>query len=181
MSSHGCYLCPTHKQQPRARASHEELAAHFGTEEFFDSWIAGECEHDFPCRFDIQAKVQKWTAPPFKRDPFAEGGEIKSGRIKPELESIGEFAAPDYRSRDRAQNPLPPILLLGRQGIQIAYDWEAGFAHVHVPALFDLGARADSGAVFLSSSAAGGVGCVSHDHATPKGRDAALPYFMALI
>jgi hypothetical protein len=100
--------------QSSARASHEELTAHFGAEEFFDSWIAGECEHDFACRFDIQAKVQKWTAAPFKRDPFAEDDEIKSGRIKSELESIGEFAAPDYRSRDCAQNSLPPIALFGR-------------------------------------------------------------------
>jgi len=34
--------------------------------------------------------------------------------IKAEFESVGEFAAPNYRSRDRAQNHLPPITLFGR-------------------------------------------------------------------
>jgi len=62
-------------------------------------------------------------------------GKIKSGRIKPELESVGEFGASACRSRDRAQNYLPPIAFFGRKGIQIACDWEAGFAQVHVPAL----------------------------------------------
>ena len=73
--------------------------------------------------------MQKWTASPFQSDPFAERAKIKSGCIKAEFESVVEFAAPDYRSRDRAQNHLPPITLFGRKGIQIACECEVGFAH----------------------------------------------------
>jgi hypothetical protein len=79
-------------------------------------------------------------------------GKVKSGHIKPEFESVGELAAPDYCSHDRAQNHLPPISLFRRKGIQIARYREVSFAHVHIPGLFNLGALADSLEVFLVSS-----------------------------
>jgi hypothetical protein len=75
--------------------------------------------------------VQKWTASAFQSDPFTERTKVKSSCIKPEFESVTEFAALNYDSRDCVQNRLAPIALFGRRGIQITCEW-AGLAHVHV-------------------------------------------------
>ena len=69
--------------------SYEELAAHFGPEEFLDPPTAGERWCVFACRFDIETKVQTWAAPPFQSHPFAECCKIKSYCIK---------AVPQYRT-----------------------------------------------------------------------------------
>jgi len=61
--------------------------------------------------------VQKRAASTLQSDPFAECSKIKSCCIKAELESVGEFAAPDYCVRDSAKKYLPMIALFRRKSI----------------------------------------------------------------
>jgi len=73
--------------------------------------------------------VQKWAASALQSDPFAERAKIKSCCIKAELESVGEFAAPDYCLRERAKKYLPVIALFRRKGIQVACICTVDSAH----------------------------------------------------
>jgi hypothetical protein len=108
---------------------HEESPAHFGPEELLDSQTAGKRKRDFACRFDVEAKIQKWAAAALQCDPFTQCCKIKSCRIEAQLESVGEFGAPRYSLRDGAKNRLPAKALFRRKRIQIASDWGCDSAH----------------------------------------------------